>query len=294
MTAASETPTTGTVDMKFEVVVIPVSDVDRAKEFYGASAGGSMPTSPRRRLPRDPVHAARLGLLDHLRQECHRGSARLAQGLYLIVSDVEAARRSFSVAASRSARCSTRPRCVRRPGRALFVRAAGRRPDPEHRSYRSFASFKIRTAMAGCSRRSPRLARPRGRGDTTSPSADLAATSAGRRPPMASTRSGPAHTTRPGQTGTPSTSSESRPAASCRRRRPGAVQGAVTGEGKYWPMVQAACLRCIAASARRWCRLSRGPGSGARGAGSCGSWSRPGAAASHARLAGLGFERARR
>jgi catechol 2,3-dioxygenase-like lactoylglutathione lyase family enzyme len=26
---------TATVDMKFEVVVIPVSDVDRAKEFYG-------------------------------------------------------------------------------------------------------------------------------------------------------------------------------------------------------------------------------------------------------------------
>ncbi len=25
-----------TVDMKFEIVVIPVSDVDRAKEFYGS------------------------------------------------------------------------------------------------------------------------------------------------------------------------------------------------------------------------------------------------------------------
>src|ERR1700716_143721 len=35
----SNEPTSGTsavkVDMKFEVVVIPVSDVDRAKEFYG-------------------------------------------------------------------------------------------------------------------------------------------------------------------------------------------------------------------------------------------------------------------
>jgi hypothetical protein len=27
------------VDMKFEVVVIPVSDVDRAKEFYGRRLG---------------------------------------------------------------------------------------------------------------------------------------------------------------------------------------------------------------------------------------------------------------
>jgi hypothetical protein len=33
------------VDMKLEVVVIPVSDVDRAKEFYGVSGGGSTPTS---------------------------------------------------------------------------------------------------------------------------------------------------------------------------------------------------------------------------------------------------------
>ena len=33
--------------MKFEIVVIPVSDVDRAKQFYGgARAGGSTPTSP--------------------------------------------------------------------------------------------------------------------------------------------------------------------------------------------------------------------------------------------------------
>jgi catechol 2,3-dioxygenase-like lactoylglutathione lyase family enzyme len=32
---ADGTPSVGTADMKLEVVVIPVSDVDRAKEFYG-------------------------------------------------------------------------------------------------------------------------------------------------------------------------------------------------------------------------------------------------------------------
>jgi hypothetical protein len=31
---ASGTPSVGTVDMRLEVVVIPVSDIDRAKEFY--------------------------------------------------------------------------------------------------------------------------------------------------------------------------------------------------------------------------------------------------------------------
>jgi hypothetical protein len=34
------------VDMKLEVVVIPVSDIDRAKEFYARLAGGSTPTAP--------------------------------------------------------------------------------------------------------------------------------------------------------------------------------------------------------------------------------------------------------
>src|SRR5258706_43849 len=33
-TTASETATARGVDMKFEIVVIPVSDVDRAKRFY--------------------------------------------------------------------------------------------------------------------------------------------------------------------------------------------------------------------------------------------------------------------
>lgn len=41
-----ETPRTQPVDTKLEVVVIPVSDVDRAKRFYDGWAGGSMPTSP--------------------------------------------------------------------------------------------------------------------------------------------------------------------------------------------------------------------------------------------------------
>ena len=44
---AIETPRARTVDMKLEVVVIPVSDVDRAKRVLRrASVGGSTPTSP--------------------------------------------------------------------------------------------------------------------------------------------------------------------------------------------------------------------------------------------------------
>ena len=43
---AIETPRARTVDMKLEVVVIPVSDVDRAKDFTATWVGGSTPTSP--------------------------------------------------------------------------------------------------------------------------------------------------------------------------------------------------------------------------------------------------------
>src|SRR3977135_2251075 len=35
---ATDTPTAAKVDLKLEVVVIPVSDVDRAKRFYGSLA----------------------------------------------------------------------------------------------------------------------------------------------------------------------------------------------------------------------------------------------------------------
>ncbi|MBB5053311.1 hypothetical protein HNQ36_003302 [Afipia massiliensis] len=32
--SATDLPQTGSIDMKFEVAAIPVSDVDRAKQFY--------------------------------------------------------------------------------------------------------------------------------------------------------------------------------------------------------------------------------------------------------------------
>ena len=61
------------VDMKLEVVVIPVSDVDRAKEFYGG-LGWRLGRHAAWR-PGGPVHAARLGVLDPVRHEPHVGRA---------------------------------------------------------------------------------------------------------------------------------------------------------------------------------------------------------------------------
>ncbi|MDA9405857.1 VOC family protein [Bradyrhizobium sp. CCBAU 45384] len=92
-TTAARTTTAPAIDMKLELVVIPVSDVDRAKAFYAklgwridADFAGSddyrviqftPPGSPSSVIFGKNVTAAAPGS---------------AQGLYLIVSDIEAAR----------------------------------------------------------------------------------------------------------------------------------------------------------------------------------------------------------
>ncbi len=89
---ATQVATAGTVDMKLEVVVIPVSDVDRAKRFYGSLGwrlDADFPAGDAFRVvqftpPGSPssIHFGK-GLTS-----AAPGSARE----YLIVSDIEAAR----------------------------------------------------------------------------------------------------------------------------------------------------------------------------------------------------------
>jgi len=43
---STEMPAVGTIDMKLEVVTLPVSDVDRAKRFYQSLDGGWTLASP--------------------------------------------------------------------------------------------------------------------------------------------------------------------------------------------------------------------------------------------------------
>src|SRR4249919_683092 len=91
--AASETPKAGAVDMKFEIVVIPVSDVDRAKRFYGGlgwrldadfAAGEDF-----RVIQLTPPGSGCSVIFGKNVTAAAPGSA---QGLYMIVSDIEAAR----------------------------------------------------------------------------------------------------------------------------------------------------------------------------------------------------------
>jgi catechol 2,3-dioxygenase-like lactoylglutathione lyase family enzyme len=137
---AAETPAGGTVDMKLEVIVVPVSDVDRAKGFYVGLGW---------RLDADVVIGEdfRVVQLTPPGSPCsiifgtgvtstEPGSA---QGLHLIVSDIAAARDALL---AHGADVSE----VFHDAGGVFHHAGtmGRvsGPDPEHRSYGSFASFE--------------------------------------------------------------------------------------------------------------------------------------------------------
>ena len=142
---ATDTATARRLDMKLEVVVIPVSDVDRAKRFYGGlgwrldadfAAGDDF-----RVIQFTPPSSGCSVIFGKNVTAAAPGSA---QGLYLIVSDIEAARnelrgRGVDVSevfhdASGVYAGTDEP--------YLFGRRRVGGPDPEHRSYRSFASFR--------------------------------------------------------------------------------------------------------------------------------------------------------
>ncbi len=127
------------MDMKLEVVVVPVADVDRAKAFYTALGW---------RLDADFVaDEFRVVQLTPPGSPCSiifgtgvtSAAPGSAQGLHLVVSDVEAARVEL---VGHGAEVSE----VFHDVGGVFHHAGteGRvpGPDPERRSYASFASFR--------------------------------------------------------------------------------------------------------------------------------------------------------
>ena len=130
---AIETAQATKVDLKLEAVVIPVSDVDRAKSFY---------SSLRWRLDADFVVGESFRVVQftppgspasiHFGKGLTSAAPGTVQNLYLIVSDIEAARAEL---VERGANVS-----------AVFHRSGPGQPplsgrDPAGRSYVSFASF---------------------------------------------------------------------------------------------------------------------------------------------------------
>jgi catechol 2,3-dioxygenase-like lactoylglutathione lyase family enzyme len=132
------------VDMKFEVVVIPVSDVDRAKKFYG-NLGWRLDADydngdDFRVIQFTPPGSGCSVIFGKNVTAAAPGSA---QGLYLIVSDIEAARDELLGRGVEISEVFHDAGGVYagKDQPYLFGRLRVSGPDPEHRSYRSFASF---------------------------------------------------------------------------------------------------------------------------------------------------------
>ncbi|MDL2398731.1 VOC family protein [Rhizobium mayense] len=142
--AAIEMPKQQAVDTKLEVIVIPVSDVDRAKRFYG-DMGWRLDAdfsqgNDYRVIQFTPPGSGCSVIFGKNVTAAAPGSA---QGLYLIVSDIKSARDELL---GRDIKVSE----IFHPSDGVYagtdepylfgrLRVSGR--DSEQRSYRSFASF---------------------------------------------------------------------------------------------------------------------------------------------------------
>jgi catechol 2,3-dioxygenase-like lactoylglutathione lyase family enzyme len=119
------------VDMNLEVVVIPVTDVDRAKRFYGdlgwrldadVAAGDDF------RVVQFTPTGSQCSI--HFGKGVTSAPPGSAQNIYLVVSDIEAARTELR---DRGVEVSE---LLHRGGKG-FVSG----PDPKRRTYNSFATF---------------------------------------------------------------------------------------------------------------------------------------------------------
>jgi catechol 2,3-dioxygenase-like lactoylglutathione lyase family enzyme len=132
-TLATRRPETrgGAVDWKLELVVVPVSDVDRAREFYTARAGFDEHADHSSGEDFRVVQVTPPGSACSIAIMKNAAAAGSLQGLHLIVPDIEAAHREL---AERGAA----------PSEIFHFEAAGQQepgPDPERSDYNSFLSF---------------------------------------------------------------------------------------------------------------------------------------------------------
>ena len=143
-TAAIGTKNSPAIDLKLEIVVIPVADVDRAKEFYtrlGWRLDADYASGDDYRVIQFTPPGSNASVI--FGKNVTAAAPGSAQGLYLVVSDVAAAR------AQLLARGVTISDVFHDAGSVyagpdqpyLFGRRRLSGLDPEHRSYRSFASF---------------------------------------------------------------------------------------------------------------------------------------------------------
>jgi len=127
---ATQTPEAGTVDMKLEVVTVPVSDVDRAKRFYqslGWRLDADIAVGDNFRVVQlTPTHSACSVAFG---KGVTTGEPGSVHRLILAVDDIDVARGDL---VGRGVEVSE-----------VFHLAGGRVPgrDPQGRSYQTYASF---------------------------------------------------------------------------------------------------------------------------------------------------------
>jgi catechol 2,3-dioxygenase-like lactoylglutathione lyase family enzyme len=169
-----------TIDMKLEVIVIPVSDVERSKQFYGGLGwrldADFVFDDGFRVIQFTPPGSAASIIFGTNVTAAAPGSAK---GLYLVVSDIEAARKellSRGVKVSEAFHGGSNVHAgADEPHLFGSVRVGG--PDPERRSYFTLASFSDPDGNGWLLQEVTTRFPGRVEGDTTFASvADLAAT----------------------------------------------------------------------------------------------------------------------
>src|SRR5262245_62225288 len=125
-----DAPEAGSVEMKLEVVTLPVSDVDRAKSFYlslGWRLDADIVVGDIRGVQLTPPHSAASISFGKGLTTAEPGSA---QRLELVVDDIEAARNDLVRRGVEVSELFHRGETGLEPG-----------PDPHRRSYFTYASF---------------------------------------------------------------------------------------------------------------------------------------------------------
>src|SRR6185503_21044929 len=121
-------PKVAAIDMKLEVIVLPVSDIDRAEQFYRKLGWRQDVTPPGSGVFQFTPHGSACSV--QFGNNLTSAAPGSAQRTYLIVSDIEAARAKLVAAGIEVTEL-------------FHLGPNGPAPgaDPEHRSYFSLASF---------------------------------------------------------------------------------------------------------------------------------------------------------
>jgi catechol 2,3-dioxygenase-like lactoylglutathione lyase family enzyme len=132
------------VDMKLEVVVIPVSDIDQAKRFYnglGWRLDADFAVGDDYRVIQFTPPGSACSVI--FGKNVTAASPGSAQGLYLVVSDIKAAREELLARGVAVSDIFHDEAGIHSGSDEpfLFGRRRVNGPDPGRRSYRSFASF---------------------------------------------------------------------------------------------------------------------------------------------------------